>query len=146
MNASFFVAGLPKGQPRAKACIRGKHAGVYDPGTADGWKLLVRAEANKYAPEMPCLGPVKVALFFSFKRPGAHYKTVKGQIQLKELAPWQHTTKPDADNLAKAVMDAITNLGTYWRDDAQGSSLEVKKQYGEMPGCTVFIREIREEP
>jgi len=44
---SFFVAGIPKGQPRVKAFSRGKHAGVYDPGTSDGWKLLIRHEAQK---------------------------------------------------------------------------------------------------
>ena len=38
---TFFVEGDPKGQPRARACIRGKHAGVYDPGTSDNWKMCV---------------------------------------------------------------------------------------------------------
>lgn len=31
---SWRVFGIPKGQPRVRAFIRGKHAGVYDPGQA----------------------------------------------------------------------------------------------------------------
>ena len=45
MIISFEVVGLPKAQPRAKATIRGKHAGVYDPGTANDWKTSVKAAA-----------------------------------------------------------------------------------------------------
>ncbi|NCA12937.1 MAG: RusA family crossover junction endodeoxyribonuclease, partial [Proteobacteria bacterium] len=40
------------------------------------------------------------------------------------------TAKPDADNCAKAVMDALTQLGAFWRDDAQVVELRVWKDYG----------------
>lgn len=33
---NIFVSGEPKPQPRTRACVRGKHAGTYDPGTAAG--------------------------------------------------------------------------------------------------------------
>jgi hypothetical protein len=41
IKQQFFVTGLPKAQPRVKACIRGAHAGVYTPATADAWKKLI---------------------------------------------------------------------------------------------------------
>ena len=37
----FFAAGSPKGQPRVRAFVRGNHAGVYDPGTANEFKTSI---------------------------------------------------------------------------------------------------------
>ena len=34
-------------------------------------------------------------------------------------APKWHTSKPDLDNLVKAVKDAITQIGVIWADDSQ---------------------------
>jgi Holliday junction resolvase RusA-like endonuclease len=139
---SFFVAGEPKGQPRVKAFVRGKHAGVYDPGTADGWKLLVRSESTR-VPHEPFAGPVMVALRFVFKRPNGHYVASDPKRERKATAPLYHTAKPDCDNAAKALLDALTNVGTYWHDDAQVASLTVLKQYTgrkwPTPGCAVVI-------
>jgi Holliday junction resolvase RusA-like endonuclease len=54
-----------------------------------------------------------------------------------------HTAKPDADNLAKAVLDVCTDLGI-WRDDSQITLLRVGKLYaGKVgtPGCRIVIEE-----
>jgi Holliday junction resolvase RusA-like endonuclease len=52
-----------------------------------------------------------------------------------------HIAKPDLDNLAKAVMDAISDLGTIWRDDSQVAALRMSKMYtGCGGGCTVVIK------
>jgi Holliday junction resolvase RusA-like endonuclease len=37
--------------------------------------------------------------------------------------------KPDCDNLAKAVLDCITQLGCFWRDDSQVVHLTISKEY-----------------
>ena len=136
---SFFAAGIPKGQPRAKACIRGKHAGVYDPGTADDWKAVVRHKIAESWDKQPFTGPVSVTLRFWFQRPKAHFDS-KGHI--KPSAPNCKTSKPDLDNLAKAVMDAATNAGVL-RDDAQVVNLTITKRYDDAaPGCDVTIEEV----
>ena len=44
-------------------------------------------------------------------------------------APINHTSKPDADNLAKLVLDRITEGGWIWRDDAQVAKLKVEKYW-----------------
>ena len=41
--ATAFVHGEPKAQPRAKAFARNGRAGIYDPGTAEGWKGAIAA-------------------------------------------------------------------------------------------------------
>lgn len=139
---SFFVEGDPKGQPRARACIRGKRAGVYDPGTADAWKMAV-AEAwrSKVQPVDPFQGAVCVALRFRFRRPKSHFGSGKNSRNLKPSAPATHTAKPDCDNLAKAVMDVLTRLGA-WADDCQVCQLYVHRGWTEVsPGCEIRISE-----
>lgn len=50
--------------------------------------------------------------------------------------------KPDVDNYAKGVLDAITKDGRFWDDDSQVQRLHVAKAWGEVdtPGfITVSI-------
>lgn len=137
---SFFACGTPKGQPRPRAFIRGKRAAVYDPGTAEGWKGQIAiawretgldgaAEAQAY----------HVALVFRFPRPKHHFT---GKGSLKPASPVWHTAKPDADNAAKAVLDALTALSV-WRDDAQVACLTIDKRYGDKPGCQITIQALQ---
>jgi crossover junction endodeoxyribonuclease RusA len=136
----FWVAGIPKGQPRPKAFVRGGHAAVYDPGTAEGWKGQIALAARELKPESPLVDPISLRLTFSFPRPKSHYRGGKPASGLKANAPARHTGKPDADNAAKAVMDCLTVLG-FWKDDAQVSHLTVRKNYGEHSGCLITISE-----
>jgi Holliday junction resolvase RusA-like endonuclease len=135
-----FVAGIPKGQPRPKAYSRGNHAGVYDPGTAEEWKGIVRQEVKFRWDGIPWEGPVALSLGFQMPRPKGHFNK-KG---IKPTAPSFHTGRPDADNCAKAIMDALTNLGI-WHDDAQVAKLRVRKEYvptlAGAAGCLITISE-----
>lgn len=135
---SFLVHGDPKGQPRARACRRGKHSGVYDPGTADAWKFAVR-EAARVALNGQTFGqsPLKVTLRFWFRRPKHHYRS-NGELKLN-APPW-HAQKPDRDNLEKAVLDALTTLGV-WTDDSQVCCGSVTKRWADVGGCDVTIEE-----
>lgn len=140
---TFFVVGLPKGQPRAKACRFGNVSRVYDPGTADEWKMFVRDAANKAWDKVPWTGPLCVNITIYFPRPKAHF-TKKG---LRPDAPKFHTSKPDRDNCDKAVLDALTNLGL-WKDDSQVATGTIKKLYqiqtntsAGMTGAYVEIKE-----
>jgi crossover junction endodeoxyribonuclease RusA len=138
----FFCAGLPKAQPRAKARAFGKFAQVYNPTTADDWKMIVRNEAwkawaaNAYT---PWEGPLRVDLTFYFPRPKNHFRS---NGELKPTAPLWHTTKPDRDNSDKAVLDALTNLGI-WHDDKQVCDGRIRKQYAAIPGCQIRISETK---
>jgi Holliday junction resolvase RusA-like endonuclease len=137
----FFAEGTPKGQPRPKAFSRGGIASVYDPGTAEGWKGEVALAAKEHKPEKPLEGPLKLTLNFVIPRPKGHFRTGKRASELREDAPIWHTGKPDADNFAKAVMDALTML-SFWKDDSQVAILEVRKGYGHgLRGCGIEIRE-----
>lgn len=132
----FFVTGDPKPQPRARAAVRGGHARMYNPSTADAWKAAVRvaaAEAGLMAAAIE--GPIKLELQFQFCRPASH-STKAG---IKPTAPQYHTQRPDLDNLAKAVMDALTDVGV-WVDDDQVFDLRAVKGWEpQTSGCWVTI-------
>lgn len=132
---TFRVIGIPKGQPRARACIRGRHAGVYDPGTADAWKAAVRKAAASWWDKVPFTGPVAVDIDFLMPRPKAHYR----RSELRDDAPAWCCTKPDRDNLDKAVLDALTAMG-FLRDDCIVVDGRVRKLYSnELPGAVVTV-------
>ena len=50
------------------------------------------------------------------------------------------TKKPDIDNIAKCVLDALNKLA--YRDDTQVVTLRMEKHYGEIPRVEVEIEEI----
>ena len=137
---AFRVLGIPKPQPRPRAFVpKGStHASVYDAGTAEGWKGAVALAAREFLPETPLAGPLFVDILFIMKRPKAHYRTGKFAHVLRPDAPAFHTGKPDRDNLEKAILDALTQLG-FWGDDGQVCGGEVRKMYGKHPGADIAI-------
>jgi Holliday junction resolvase RusA-like endonuclease len=140
---TFRVYGEPKGQPRPRAFARKMGdkfvARVFESGTAEGWKSLIASEAAAHVPDAPILGPVRVDAFFMFPRPRAHFRTGKHADQLRPDAPTWHIGKPDRDNLDKALLDALTQLGGFWRDDCQVCAGEIQKFYATRPGVLVKI-------
>lgn len=145
---SFFVSGEPKGQPRPRAFARkmgnGKFcARVFDSGTAEAWKSCIAAAAAQNKPAAPISGPVRLRICFHIQRPKSHYIGGKIDRGLRETAPHYHTGKPDSDNLAKAVMDALTQCGWFWGDDAQVAVLTSAKLYADSgTGAMIEIKEV----
>lgn len=129
-----FAPGLPKGQPRPRAFSRNGRVAIYDPGTAEGWKgqVALACAALKGAQHD---GPVQVELSFKMPRPKSHFL----KRGLRPNAPRWFTGKPDADNLAKAVLDALTQIGA-WKDDSLVVSLVANKYFSDHPGCFITIR------
>ena len=137
MKIDFFVAGIPKAQPRVKAFVRGGHAGVYTPDSAETWKQAVRLQAIANAPESAVAHRVCVSLDFFMPRPKAHYKR-DGSVKANQ--PIWHCKKPDLDNLIKAVTDAITDTQRVWLDDSQICQISATKTYAlNASGCSVRI-------
>jgi len=54
-----------------------------------------------------------------------------------QLEDMPHAQKPDADNVAKAVLDALCD---HWKDDCQVFRLEVVKFWGP-PQTIITVRE-----
>ncbi len=131
---SFFVQGEPKGQPRPRASTfrNGGRPRIFDPGTAENWKSLIAYEAKNFAAQFPIQQAICLAVDFHFARPKAHFRFRRGLLAgLKESAPAWKEAKPDIDNLLKAVMDALTQIGA-WHDDAQVCQIIVRKRFCEI--------------
>jgi Holliday junction resolvase RusA-like endonuclease len=115
----MFVCGLPKAQPRPRMTKTGH---VYTPGSANEWKESVSAEIMLHRRPMITL-PVKLTVCFYFPFP----KREKPLIE-KPGCFRPHISKPDADNLLKAVMDSMT-AASVWVDDTQVYLAHTEKWY-----------------
>ena len=140
----FQVQGNPIAQPRTRATTRRRTDGrvvasVYSPANApiQRWKVEVATAYALAGRELePLAGVVHLDLHFLFARP---------QRLCRKNAPdcrIPHVGKPDLDNLAKGVLDALNGLA--WADDRQVSLLMLRKSYvarDEEPGMLVEISE-----
>lgn len=115
------VYGIPKPQPRPRAFRRGNHAAVYNPDTADAWKKGISAALAELEITKPIEHPVAVSMKFLMPRPKRLMRKADPDGEIL------HAGTPDADNLAKAVMDVCT--GSIWIDDGQVADLFVQKRY-----------------
>lgn len=134
------VEAEPKGQPRPRAFVRNGRARVYDAGTAEHFKSAVAVSARSAgAAAALSPDPIELSVRCRFRRPKAHF-TKRG---LRADAPSAHLSKPDADNVVKAIADALSQVGV-WRDDCQVAWCLVEKRYvndGEVPGASITITE-----
>ena len=127
MITVFTIPGksIPKARPRA-TMISGK-ALVYTPTQTKQFEKYVKLVAAQHAPRELLTGALEVQLDFFLPRP----KSLPIKIKY-------HTKKPDIDNLAKSVLDAME--GIIYVNDAQVISLLVTKDYG-APLCKVRVEE-----
>ena len=120
---------------------RHTHAGrTYDPCGKQKVEFLKLCTQYTPAPEKPMLGAVRCTLRFTFKRPKSH---TTSQGRLRRTAPCRHVYKPDTDNLAKFVLDALN--GVYYKDDSQIYSLCVEKKYGTEDSVSIHLQTPREQ-
>ena len=128
MPYHIFVNGLPKAQPRPRMARNGH---VYNPHSADVWKEEIKACFRPVLGE-PITGPVSLNVLFYLPAPKA-MKIADGQYI-------PHAKKPDLDNLLKAVMDAMSDVGV-WNDDAQVSVTKAGKWYtGGKTGAGIVVQ------
>jgi Holliday junction resolvase RusA-like endonuclease len=147
---TFRVVGDPVPAQRPRFTSRGR---VHPARAPIPWMDDVRACAmaalrSSGTVTPPTRSPVAVELEFVFRRPKSHWRTGKHSARLRDRAPMSHQQRPDADNLAKAVLDAIGPWGDLpalvWWDDSQVVHLTVWKRWaelGEDPGVCVTITE-----
>jgi Holliday junction resolvase RusA-like endonuclease len=103
---------------------------VYNPSSADAWKEEIKAAFRPY--KKPAItGPVFLQVCFYLPCP----KDMKGAGERNI----PHAKKPDTDNLLKAVMDAMTEVGV-WKDDAQVYRTDTGKYYArKKTGAQVIV-------
>lgn len=116
------IPGLPHGQGRPRAVRRGAFVGVHERPEDSNWKHYAQAHYREaMAGRAPYECAVHVSIFAVWPQPKATRKAERG------FRIWR-VGKPDADNLAKAVLDA--GNGVLWLDDAQVAELIVRRVVG----------------
>ena len=114
-SVSFDVLGKVRGKGRPRF-TRGGHA--YTPKATRDYEMAIR-EAFENAPGRPpepFSGPIAVSIMTYRQLPKSTPKSVSSEPD---------THKPDIDNVAKIVLDALN--GVAWEDDAQVVSLTASK-------------------
>lgn len=133
MDVSFDVEATPVAQPRARSQSLGGRPYVDRTHPIYHFKSRVQEECRRVYGHKPHYGPVVLAMQFLMPRPKIH-----GKKRRRGREP--HVCRPDCDNLAKGVMDALNGL--LWVDDQQVFCLSVVKLYCEEarhPGVVVEV-------
>lgn len=126
IRTCFTVPTVPVAQPRQRHRIVQGHNGRmfasnYTPKNdpVNAFKAAIQLAAADVLGGPPTDSPVVVTLTCVMPRP-------KGKVwKTKPMPRYPHTSKPDAENIGKAVLDALTGLA--WRDDSQVYSLLIEK-------------------
>ena len=132
MAITFSVPGNPVPQPRVRVSTRGGFARAYVPSKHPVHDYRTQlATAARDAGLTATGNPLDVVIDAVFERPKSHMLK-KG---LKTTAPV--LPRPDVDNVAKAVLDALQDV---MGDDSMVARLVVEKSYGPEARTTVRIQ------
>lgn len=128
---TFHVDGNPVPQPRPRVSTRGGFAKAYVPAKHPVHEYRDRvAHAARAAGLTRGDRPVTVEINATFGRPRSHYLKAGVKASAPELP------RPDCDNVAKAVLDALQDV---IGDDTRVAKLVVEKAWGREGSTTVTI-------
>ena len=140
----LHVIGTPAAEPRPRcACIGGRgKAYVKRSDEQKEWRKAIGIQVDNHFDGERFQGPVAIEITLRFPRPQ--------RLKRKKDSPWmiRKDTKPDIDNLAKAILDVLTEKQV-WKDDSQVYRLVINKYYVEKDqgrcGARIWIDEMPEE-
>lgn len=121
MKFSIHMVPVPKARPRLS------RYGVYTPKKTKDFEQEFLLRAGAYCPTQPMHGALQLSIRFIMPSPK----------KCKHAFP---VSRPDLDNLAKAVMDAMN--GRFYVDDSQIVKLILEKNYGIAPRIDIDIKTI----
>lgn len=140
---TFSMSGAPRGQGRPRATAARGYASIYkDPKSRKYEDSVAVVARDVMAGRAPLEGPLSVSLRFRMPIPASAPKRTKTAMAAGEIA---HTSKPDADNLVKAMLDGMSSHSKdpktkiVFLDDAQVVRLFATKIYAERPGVDVRV-------
>lgn len=140
---NFIIEGQPQGKGRARVTVRNGYARAYTPEKTAIYENYIKIcgvtakeeQGNIFFDKVP----LKVDLRAFYSIPASWSNKKSRQAELGEIKP---TIKPDGDNIAKTVLDALN--GILYTDDSQVTRLTVSKKYSKQPRVEVEIKEDKE--
>ncbi len=131
MRYEFTIPGEPVGKGRP----RFGNGRTYTPAKTANFENLVRvAFSNAYPDAVPAESPISLIVRAYFPIPKSFSKKKRLLAACDDLAK---TSRPDIDNIVKAVCDGLNEVA--WKDDAQIYELEAWKGYGEAPRTEIVF-------
>jgi len=124
------------GQPVGKGRPRVTRNGTYTPKKTKDYQKLVAAIAERDAKEY-MIGAIKATIYCYYQIPKSMPKYKRKLVEEGKLHPM---VKPDLDNVAKALLDALN--GICYKDDSQIVELEISKHYSDDPMVILELLEI----
>lgn len=132
MNVSFTIPGAPQGKERPR--FNRNTGRTYTPAKTRDYEKLVELAYKCEAHGVRFTGPVSANIAAVYPVPHSWSKKQQSKAISGQQLP---LVKPDLDNVAKAVLDALNGLA--YRDDAQVTFLSICKRYGERPCVVVSL-------
>jgi len=137
MQIIFTVPGQPHGKGRPRFARRGKFVSTYTDAKTSSYEDQVRFHAKQaMGSSEPFKGPLEAVIYIRLPVPKSYPK--KRVAACLSGSEWP-CKKPDWDNVAKSVCDAIN--GIVCVDDSQIVECHVRKVYAEDAGVDVLIKE-----
>lgn len=136
MTCDFEIEGKPTGKGRPRFRRMGNFVQTYTPTATADYEKLVRLRFQN-AGGIITEKPVRVEIAAFFAPPKSARKKDKIEMLANRILP---VKKPDCDNIAKIVLDALNKIA--YKDDAQVAELSVKKRYAAAAKVFVHIEEI----
>ena len=132
------IPGEPQGQARPRFSRQGNYVRTYTDSTTvnyENWVKICFQEARQEMIE----GQLNTEIKCYFSIPKSYSKKKKESALKGELRP---TKKPDCDNIAKIVLDALNGLA--YKDDKEVVTCKIEKWFDEIPRVEVEIWEVGE--
>ena len=132
---TFTVPGEPTGKERPKFSTINGHVRAITPKRTVSYENFVKlAYSQAYPGRVPFEKdvPLLVTIKAYFKMPASASKKKRQAMLEGRIKP---TKKPDCDNIAKSVLDALNGIAYY--DDSQVVTVTVEKLYSETPRVEV---------
>lgn len=115
-------------QEKEVTVVNGKPV-FYDPYDLKAAKTKLKNHLAPHVPDKPLDGPLRLVVKWCFPITGKHHN---GEYKY---------TKPDTDNLNKALKDIMEDLGFYV-NDARVASEIIEKFWAKIPGIYIRLEEI----
>jgi len=114
--------------------VRGGRPRFFTKAKVASAKALFRQAFGPFSPAVPMTGPVRVEVEYVFP-----FRATERRAD-REAGIVPHDTRPDMDNLSKALFDVLTDL-RWWLDDGQICQPAARKWRGVQPGIWISVME-----
>ena len=134
-SRTFIVLGEPQGKGRHRMTRSGHTYTPKETVQYENWIKLCYQE--KYGDALMLEGEIMARIDAYYGIPKAMPKYKRVLVERDEIHP---TKKPDADNIAKAILDSLNGIA--YKDDAAIVQLHVYKHFSEQPFVEVTLKQI----